>query len=65
MMKAVEEMKNIFINVLYRLMKYMKRSRYLTQNTIKYSSCVLQERPINFSLIINHLPMQLRDFLIL
>lgn len=65
MMKAVEEMKNIFMNVLYRLMKYMKRSRYLTQNTIKYNSCVLQDRPINTIMISYNLPMQLRDFLIL
>ena len=38
MMKAVEQMKNNFMKVLYRLMKYMKRSRYLTQNTIRYNS---------------------------
>ena len=37
-MNAVDEMKNIFIDVLQTEMKYMKRSRYLTQNTIKYSS---------------------------
>ena len=44
-MSTVEEMKNIFMSVLYREMKYMKRSRYLMQNTIKYSSCVLQDKP--------------------
>jgi GMP synthase PP-ATPase subunit len=38
MMKAVEEMKKIFIKVLYSEMKYMKRSMYLMQKTIKYIS---------------------------
>jgi hypothetical protein len=38
MMKAVEEMKKIFMKVLYSEMKYMKRSRYRTQNTSKYNS---------------------------
>ena len=44
-MKAVELMKKIFMKVLYRLIKYMKRSRYRTQNTNKYISWVLHERP--------------------
>lgn len=48
MMKAVDEMKKIFIKVLYIEMKYIKRSMYLTQNTIKYNSWVLQERPISY-----------------
>lgn len=34
-MKAVEEMKKIFIKVLYMEMKYISKSMYLTQNTIK------------------------------
>ena len=33
--KAVELIKNIFMNVLYSDTKYINRSRYLTQNTIK------------------------------
>jgi hypothetical protein len=37
-MSAVDEMKKIFMSVLYIEMKYMKRSRYLMQKTIKYSS---------------------------
>jgi|DEB19_MinimDraft_2_1074335.scaffolds.fasta_scaffold108690_2 hypothetical protein len=35
MISAVAEMKNIFIVVLYTLTKYINKSRYLTQNTIR------------------------------
>ena len=34
-MKAVDEIKKSFIKVLYTLTKYMNRSRYLTQKTIR------------------------------
>ena len=46
MMKAVLEMKKIFIQVLYIDTKYMKRSMYRMQNTSRYISWVLQDRPI-------------------
>lgn len=38
MINAVEDIKNTFIKVLYKEIKYMKRSRYLMQNTNKYIS---------------------------
>ncbi len=44
-MNAVDEMKNIFMSVLYIEMKYINKSRYLTQKTSRYISWVLQERP--------------------
>ena len=44
-MKAVDEMKKIFMSVLYNEIKYMKESKYLMQKTNKYNSCVLIERP--------------------
>ena len=45
-MNAVEEIKKIFIRVLYKEMKYMKRSRYLIQKTRRYISWVLHDMPI-------------------
>ena len=44
-MNVVEEMKKIFISVLYMEMKYINKSMYLTQNTIKYNSWVLHDKP--------------------
>ena len=52
-MKALAPMNNIFIEVLYHDIKYMKRSRYRVQNTNKYISNVLQLTPLqDLSLII-------------
>ena len=38
MIKAVAEIKKSFMSVLYIEMKYMNKSMYLTQKTIKYNS---------------------------
>ena len=46
-MKAVEEMKNTFMSVLYNEIKYINKSIYLMQKTNKYISCVLHDKPIN------------------
>ena len=46
MMKAVEEIKKSFMSVLYKEMKYINKSKYLMQNTSKYISWVLQDKPI-------------------
>ena len=52
-MKALAPMNNIFIEVLYNDIKYIKRSRYRVQNTNKYISNVLQLTPLHdLSLII-------------
>ena len=46
-MNALAPINNIFIEVLYKDIKYIKRSKYLVQNTSKYISNVLELTPLH------------------
>ena len=45
MIRAVDEMKKIFMKELYTETKFQKMSMYLSKNTARYTSCVLHDKP--------------------